>query len=183
MVGIKRRRDDDWDDDMLDDFFEDFGFDFGRVNERLRKMMERMVKSGDENVHGPFVYGFSYKVGPDGKPTFQEFGNMPSRPSINSVPSDVEMREPLTDINYDNNKAYITFELPGIAKEDIDLKVSETEVTIKVENGPRKYHKNVELRDVVKPESAKAKFINGILDLTLDLEKGKAESGKSVNIE
>ncbi len=183
MTGIKRRKDDDWDDDIFDDFFEDFGFDFGKVNERLRKMMERMVRSTDENVHGPFVYGFSYKIGPDGKPNFQEFGNMPQRPSLNAVPSDVETREPLTDINYDKERAYITFELPGIAKEDIDLKVSETDVTIRVAVGPRKYYKNVELEAPVKPESAKAKFTNGILDLTLDLEKGKAENGKSVNIE
>ncbi len=183
MVGIKRRKDDDWDDDLFDDFFEDFGFDFGKVNERLRKMMERMMKTGENNVHGPFVYGFSYKVGPDGKPNFQEFGNVPNRPYLNSVPTDAETREPLTDINYDKDKVYITFELPGISKEDIDLKVSESDVTIKVSESSRKYYKNVEFEAPVKPESAKAKFTNGILDLTLELEKTKADGGKTVNIE
>ena len=183
MVGSRKKRDDEWDDDFFDDMFEDFGFNFERVNERMKKMMENLMRNGDESVIGPFVYGFSYKVGPDGKPSFQEFGNLPNKPSLNSRPPDVETREPLTDINYDKENVYVTFELPGISKEDIDLKVSENEVTIKVSQGSRKYYKNVELQVPVVPESAKAKFTNGILDVTLKLEKAKNDSGKSVNIE
>ncbi len=180
---VRRKRDEDWDDDFFGDFFEDFGFDFERVNERMRKMMERMLRNTDETTVGPYVYGFSYKVGPDGKPVFQEFGNLPNKPSLSTRGTETEAREPLTDINYDKEKVYITFELPGIAKEDIDLKVSENEVTINVPNGPRKYFRNVELEQPAKPETAVAKFINGILDLTLDLARKGNEREKSVKIE
>ncbi|OWP54136.1 MAG: molecular chaperone [Cuniculiplasma sp. C_DKE] len=179
----RRRKDDDWDDDFFGDFFEDFGFDFDKVNDRMRRIMERMIKNSDETTIGPYVYGFSYKVGPDGKPSFQEFGNIPNRPSLSDKSSEPEAREPLTDINYDKEKVYLTFELPGISKENIDLKVSENEVTINVAEGPRKYFRNVPLEEPIKPETAVAKFTNGILDLTLDLARKGNEKGKSVKIE
>jgi HSP20 family protein len=180
---VKRRKDDDWDADFFDDFFEDFGFDFEKVNERLRKTMERMIRNTEESHGEPFVYGFSYKVGPDGKPVFQEFGNLPNRPTLNSTRLEGDIREPLTDINYDKDKVYITYELPGISKEDIDLKVSENDVIIDVSKGSRKYYKQLELETPINPDSSKAKFVNGILDLTLDLLKKGGDSGRSVNIE
>lgn len=180
---VRRRKDDDWDDDFFGDFFEDFGFDFEKVNDRMRRIMERMIKNSDEHMIGPYVYGFSYKVGPDGKPSFQEFGNIPNRPTLSDKVGETEVREPLTDINYDKDKVYLTFELPGISKENIDLKVSENEVTINVAEGSRKYFKNVALEEPVKPESAVAKFTNGILDLTLELVRKGNEKGKSVKIE
>lgn len=182
---IRRKRDDDWDDDIFDSMFDDFGFDFERINERFRKIMERMLKESETNQvgqYGPFIYGFTYKIGPDGKPNFQEFGNVPTRPAIGSQQDSVA-REPLTDINYDDQRVYVTFELPGVSKEDIDLKVSEENITINVQNSQRKYYKSIDLREAIKPETAKAKFSNGILDLTVDLSRGKKESGKSVKIE
>jgi HSP20 family protein len=182
---IRKKRDDDWDDDIFDSMFDDFGFDFERINERFRRMMERMLKESETNQvgqYGPFIYGFTYKIGPDGKPDFQEFGNVPTRQAIGSQ-SDSVAREPLTDINYDDQHVYVTFELPGVSKEDIDLKVSEENISINVQNPQRKYYKSIEMREAIKPETAKAKFSNGILDLTIDLARGKKDSGKSVKIE
>ncbi|MCL5888719.1 MAG: Hsp20/alpha crystallin family protein [Candidatus Thermoplasmatota archaeon] len=179
----RKRKDDDWDEDFFGDFFEDFGFDFDKVNGRMRRIMENMIRNSDESTLGPYVYGFSYKVGPDGKPSFQEFGNIPNRPSLSARSTDNEVREPLTDINYDKDRVYLTFELPGISKENIDLKVSENEVTINVAEGPRKYYRNVALEQPVRTDSAVAKFTNGILDLTLDLERKGNNSGQSVKIE
>ena len=182
---MKRRKDDDWDDDLFESMFDDFGFDFERINERFRKIMERMMKESESNQvgqYGPFIYGFSYKVGPDGKPNFQEFGNVPTRPAIGNQ-QESSAREPLTDINYDDQHAYVTFELPGVSRDDIDLKVSEENVTINVQNSQRKYYKSIDMTEQIKPETAKAKFSNGILDLTVDLAKDRKEGGKSVKIE
>ena len=92
-----------------------------KVHKSLTRYFTRMIKNPDEHMVGPYVYGFSYKVGPDGKPSFQEFGNIPNRPSLSDKVSEPEVREPLTDINYDKDKVYLTFELPGISKENIDL--------------------------------------------------------------
>ena len=89
----------------------------------------------------------------------------------------------MTDFNEDKNKVYLTYELPGISKEDIELNVSERNVTINVRNGPRKYYKSMDFEYDIKPETAKAKFTNGILDLTIDKVNGDRTSGKKIQIE
>ena len=65
--------DDDWDRDFFDDMFGDFGIDFRRMNDRLMRFFNSVMKNPETTIEGPFVYGFTYRQGPDGKPTFQEF--------------------------------------------------------------------------------------------------------------
>lgn len=181
---VKRKNERDWDDDFFDDFFGDFGFDFDKVNERIRKMMERMVRDvPEEGMYNPFMYGFTYKVGPDGKPNFQEFGNIPQRPGIGFKPQDRDVREPVADVTSDDKYMYVTVELPGISKDDIDLSVSEMGLTLEVNTEKRKYFKQIEFEKEVKPETAKAKFTNGILDLSIELNSGVKDKGKNVKIE
>ena len=187
MAIRKKRDEDDWRtpwDEEFDDMFRDFGFDFDRFNDRLMRIWDRFLKDPDVKTYGPYVYGFSYKIGPDGKPVFEEFGNVP-RNMIPGASEAVEkdVREPMTDFNEDKNKVYLTYELPGISKEDIELNVSERNVTINVRNGPRKYYKSMDFEYDIKPETAKAKFTNGILDLTIDKVNGDRTNGKKVQIE
>ena len=44
------------------------------INREIARFWESIMK-GEPNskIMGPYVYGFSYKMGPDGKPVFQEF--------------------------------------------------------------------------------------------------------------
>ena len=183
-MSIRRRKDfGDWRDDFSD-IFDDFGFDFDRWNEHMMKTFDRMFRDPEARTYGPYVYGFTYKVGPDGKPQFEEFGNAPYRNALgNSQTVAKDVREPLTDINVDDKNVYITYELPGISKEDIELNVSENNVTIRVENGPRKYYKSLDFDYRLVPGKSIAKFTNGVLDLTVEKEKKSGVSGKRVNIE
>ncbi len=76
--------------------------------ETIRKMegsmpeeMLRETRRPDGSVrreYGPFVYGYSVKIGPDGKPVIREFGNM--KPGIEEErPLSLhERREPLVDV-------------------------------------------------------------------------------------
>ncbi|MCL4341198.1 MAG: Hsp20/alpha crystallin family protein [Candidatus Thermoplasmatota archaeon] len=187
MVIRRKRDEDDWRspfDDEFEDMFRDFGFDFDRFNERMMRIWDKLLKDPDVKTYGPYVYGFTYKIGPDGKPIFEEFGNVP-RNMIPGAAENVEkdVREPITDINEDKNKVYITYELPGISKDDIELNVSAKNITINVKNGPRKYFKSIDLDDEIKPETARAKFTNGILDLTVEKVNGEKTGGKKVKIE
>ena len=178
----RRREDDDWKNEF-DEFFENFGFDFDKLTERMMKTWDRMLKDPDASVYGPYVYGFTYKIGPDGKPKFEEFGNVAEsriEDSVERVEKDV--REPITDLNVDKNKVYITYELPGISKENIDLSVAERSVVISVKTGPRKYHKKIDFEYDLKPESASAKFVNGILDLTIERARNDTETGRRISI-
>ena len=178
----KRREDDDWKDEF-DEFFENFGFDFDKLNERILKTWDRMLKDPDVSVYGPYVYGFTYKIGPDGKPKFEEFGNVAESEVEGSLPKvEKDVREPITDLNVDKNRVYITYELPGISKDDVELSVAERSVVLSVKNGPRKYHKHMDFEYDLKPESASAKFVNGILDLTIERAGKDTGTGRRISI-
>lgn len=179
---MTRREHDEWDDDFFGDMFGDFGFDFRKMNDRMKKIWDRMLHDPGFATEEPYVYGFTYKVGPEGKPYFQEFGNMPGMKRDKAHIASRDVREPITDVTEDKEKAYFTYELPGISKENIDLKVSSTNITVSVTEGTRKYYKSIDLDYEVKPDSAKAKFINGILDVSLE-KLSRESGGKSINIE
>jgi len=184
-MGIRKRERDfgsDW-DDSFDDFFDDWGFDFDRFEERMKKIWGKLLKDPDVKTYGPYIYGFTYKVGPDGKPQFEEFGNVPGPRASRYLPEvEKDVREPITDINEDKDKVYITYELPGISKENIDLKVSERNVTLDVKEGSRKYFKSIDFDYDLKTDATVAKFTNGILDVTIEKANKSAGSGKKINI-
>lgn len=180
----KRKREDEWRDEF-EEFFENFGFDFDRFNDRMMKAWDRMLKDSDVQTFGPYVYGFSYKIGPDGKPVFEEFGNVPQGRISGREQRllDKDVREPITDLTEDKDKIFITYELPGIAKENIELNVSEYNVIMEVKEGPRKYYKSVDFPYELKPDTANAKFINGILDVSVERAKKETPGGRKISID
>ncbi len=176
------KKNDDW-DDIFDDLYNEFGFDMKRINNEIARFWESVMNGTDTSkIMGPYVYGFTYKVGPDGKPSFQEFGNMPRNRSRVGESAKEGYREPLTDINEDDKNVYITYELPGVDKSDIKLTINDNNMELSVENASRKYYKNVDFSNPVNVNSAVAKFTNGVLDVTLEKVKGKS-SGKTVKID
>src|SRR4030067_2242170 len=113
---------------------------FGSIDDMFRemeKMMNEELKNFTEKVPkeyvkerklpdgstvkelGPFVYGYSMKIGPDGKPDIQEFGNI--KKSLKGTPQVKEEREPLVDIMETNDDVHVVAELPGVEKSDIKL--------------------------------------------------------------
>jgi HSP20 family protein len=162
-----------------------------RAFEEIDEMIDRMFKTfirmpretAEVTVEGPYFYGFSITIGPDGKPIIQEFGNVrPSRWGIER--SDV--RRPYVETHIDSKAGVlkVVAELPGVDKESIKVNASEDAVTIRAEQGDRKYHANVKLPAKVDPTSAKASYRNGVLEVTLKLkEKVEEEKGYEVKIE
>ena len=77
--------------------------------------------------YGPFVYGYSMTIGPDGKPKVREFGNVKSplsptgRKSIFTGSMISSEREPLADITSTNTEIKVIVELPGVNKENIKV--------------------------------------------------------------
>ncbi len=187
MVGKKNRDSDDWRGDFFGDFFDDFDFDFRRLNDRMMKVFGKLRQSIDETGDEPFVYGFTYRVGPDGKPVFQEFGNVPGLVRTpGSEPKSIRggnVREPIADLNEDEEKYYMTFELPGVAKNEVNLEINEENIVISTKDEVRKYYKELNFESPVNPDTAKAKFTNGILDVVVNKQKKTKPSGKNVEIE
>jgi HSP20 family protein len=143
------------------------------MDEMMRQAFEPPTsKRKDKRIakRGPFVYGFSMTLGPDGKPKITEFGNVkPKRPLSKARIREIkeEELEPLIDVLEQDNEITIVAQLPGLKKEDIDVNVTETHVTISVNTEERSYHKRLQLPAIVDPESAKTNYKNGVLQIKL----------------
>jgi HSP20 family protein len=174
---------------------------FGDIEEMIRdieEMMEREFKEfttripKDTTVRewGPFVYGYTMTIGPDGKPKITEFGNV--KPSLKPAPFGMarprldvrEEREPLVDVITTEKEVKVIAELPGVEKEDIKLHGTEDMLTISVDTPQRKYYKELELPEKVDPKSAKTSYKNGVLEVTLKKTKEKKKpKGELIKIE
>jgi len=157
---------------MMEEEFKDFTSKVPKDYVRELKLPDGTTK----REFGPFVYGYSIKVGPDGKPEIREFGNV--KPSLEG-PKVREEREPLVDIIETNGEIHIVVELPGVDKEDIKLRGTETTLTISVDVPQRKYYKEIKLPARVNVKDAKTAYKNGVLEVKLlkigDEKKPKGE--------
>ncbi len=160
-----------------DDIFGGFDDDFDEMRRRMDLIMDQFMRGQLSPWQEPMIYGFSMRVGPDGKPRIQEFGN--ASPKV----SNAEMaREPLTDIIEEADKVRVIVELPGVEREDIRLNATENTLDIDVDVEDRKFGKHLDLPCDVNSDSAKASYKNGVLEITLDRLKPK-KTGKPVRIE
>ena len=181
-------------------FFKSFDFeDIDKMFHEMEKMMEEEFKNFTSQVpkdyvrerklpdgstareFGPFVYGYSLKIGPDGKPEINQFGNLkPSRRG----PQVKEEREPLVDILETDGEIHVVAELPGVDKKDIKLHGTEESLTISVDILQHKYYKEVALPAKVKVNEAKTGYKNGVLEVTFPKADGeKKPKGEPINIE
>lgn len=165
----------------IDKMFEDMFRELSRTfPEELVK--ERKLPDGSTvKTWGPYVYGYSMSVGPDGKPSIREFGNM--RPTRPGLPRPVEEREPLVDLVTGEKVIQIIAEVPGVEREDINRLTTEDQLTISVDTERRKYRKEVDLPIKVDPKSAKASYKNGVLEVTLERLEEKKPRGQRISIE
>ncbi|AKG90790.1 Molecular chaperone {small heat shock protein} [Geoglobus ahangari] len=173
-----RRKKRDWDEeDWFDEFFR---FPFEEFDELFRRMMrefDELIRTAELSEGRPIVRGFSIRIGPDGKPEIREFGTKPT------IKEDIDQRKPLVDVIETDEEIQVIAEMPGVNKEDIELSASETKLEIKAEGENRKYYEVVDLPDEVDPDSAKARYNNGVLEVVLKKKHPKKESKKRINIE
>jgi HSP20 family protein len=160
---------------------------------RIPKDLVREHKLPDGSTakeFGPFVYGYSMTIGPDGKPQIREFGNVKPAPrqerfGTRHVPRlDVkEEREPLVDVMSTDGEIKVIVELPGVEKEDIKLYGTERALTISVDTSQRKYYKEIELPAIVDAKAARSNYKNGVLEVTLPKKKEQKKPPKGEPIE
>ncbi len=178
---------------------------FGDVDEVFREMEEMMERDLKELTRraprdlvrervlpdgsrveewGPFVYGYSITIGPDGRPEIREFGNVKPGERFGKPQIDIkEEREPLVDIMSTDGEIRVVAELPGVEKKDIKLRGTEKSLTISVDTPQRKYFKEVELPSRVDPAKAKSTYKNGVLEVTLQKREEERPRGEPIKIE
>ncbi|TLX84050.1 MAG: Hsp20/alpha crystallin family protein [Thaumarchaeota archaeon] len=151
-----------------------------RPFKELDEMWDEMKTSGNAQTFGPYYYGYSMTVGPDGKPVVKEYGNV--RPGL--FPT-AESRGPLVDVVVDDKEKVLKLvaEMPGVEKKDIKIEVIGRTINIDAERGDRKYHTKVPIKHKVDEDSVKATYANGILEVSFKLKEEDRPKGKTVAVD
>jgi len=158
-------------------FFEDID---RMIDEMMREAFRVPEERGRRKVYGPYFYGFSVTIGPDGVPRIREWGNIrpgPVRPMIS------ETVEPFTDIIEEEDVIKVIIDMPGVEKEDIKVEATERTVTVSAERGERKYYKKVNLPKPIIPETARAQYKNGVLTITMKKAEPERKRGFTIKVE
>lgn len=159
---------------------------FRNVEQQVPKNLVRERKMEDGSTvreMGPIVYGYSVKIGPDGKPIVRKFGNIDAFPNLLGGGMAVKgEREPLVDVIKGEGEIRVVAEVPGVAKEDLKVTADENTVTIESLTGEQKYHKRIDLPETVDPKTAKSTYKNGILEVSFR-SRSKDGSGVQINID
>ena len=165
-------------------FFDD---EFDRLFNRMSRsfmnlddVFEEFRGAGDTKSYGPFYYGYTMTVGPDGKPVVKQYGNV--KPGL--LPTS-DTREPLVDSLVDEKEKVLKLiaEMPGVEKKDVQVVVEDKTVQIDAEHGEKKYHVKVPIKFKVDKDSAKASYTNGILELKFKLVEHEKPKGKTVEVQ
>jgi HSP20 family protein len=186
-------------------FFDDMfrGFDqmrremereFEDIEKRIPKDLVREYttpEGGKVREAGPFVYGYSMTVGPDGKPHVREFGNIkPSRGFFGggsggriARPEISGELEPLVDITTTDNEVKVVIEMPGINKNNIRINAYDQTLEVKSDDPKRKYHKSIEVSPETDIGTARSTYNKGILEITFKKKEQKKPKGKEIKIE
>lgn len=150
------------------------GNEFEELFQRIQSLLDQLVArlravSASDDLPHPFVYGFQIKVDREGRPQVEEFGDL--LPSADSP----GLREPLADLVEDDSHVALTVELPGVRREEIELRCEPRRIIVSVGHPGHRYYKEATLESPVEPASAKVTFTNGVLDIVLaKLRPGQA---------
>ena len=146
----------------------------------LEDIFEEAKDTGNIHRSGPFYYGYTMTIGPDGKPVVKEYGNV--KPGL--LPTS-DTREPLVDTLVDEKEKVLKLvaEMPGVEKKDVKVVVNDKTVNIDAEHGEKKYHAKVPIKHKVDKDSAKASYKNGVLELKFSLVETEKPKGKTVEVE
>jgi HSP20 family protein len=174
-------------DRMIEEMEREMAESFREMEGRMPSDMVRVRRLPDGSVrreYGPFVYGYSVKIGPDGKPVVREFGNIkPGVPGEGRPPLNLQdQREPLVDVIEDDEEIRVVAELPGVDRSDIQLFVTESTLTVKVDAPERRYFKELELPADIDEATVRSTLRNGILETTMR-KRARRGGGTQVRVE
>ena len=143
---------------------------------------------GKVREYGPYVYGYSMTIGPDGKPKVREFGNVKATGHaggfFRTTPVISSERQPLADVTTTDKDVKVVVEMPGVGKENIKVNAYNSSIEISTtENAPRKYHEVIEIPEEADIGSAKSTYNNGILEITFKKKQQSKGIGTQINVD
>jgi HSP20 family protein len=165
---------------FLNDEFDNLFRRMSRPFMNMNDIFEEFKDSDNLQTYGPYYYGYTMTIGPDGKPVVKEYGNV--KPSL--LPTS-DVREPFVDVLVDEKEKVLKLvaEIPGVEKKDIKIVVDGRAVNLDAEHGEKKYSTKVPIRQKVDEDSVKATYANGILEVRFKLKEDEKPKGKTVEVE
>lgn len=144
---------------------------FGDMFEEMRRLQRELNRS-----FGDFWESDSFKTLPD----YTEKKGV------------LSMRSPLTDLEETEKEVIAKFEMPGVEKKDIQLNLTEDKIEVKVEKKQetkvekkgsykeersyRGFYRAMSLPSNVIPEKAKAKYKDGVLEVSIPKTEAKKKN-------
>jgi HSP20 family protein len=165
---------------FLNDEFDNIFRRMSRPFMDVDDIFEEFKDSSNLQTYGPYYYGYTMTIGPDGKPIVKEYGNV--KPAL--LPTS-DVREPFVDVLVDDKEKVLKLvaEMPGVEKKDIKIIVEGRTVNLDAEYGDKKYHAKVPIRHKVDEDSVKATYANGILEVRFNLKEDEKPKGKTVEVD
>jgi len=158
----RRKKKAPWLDDIYDEL-EKLG---DLIDETMQKAFENSSKTGSSGKN--HFRGFSIRIGPDGKPKIREINRNQPMDEDADFESDLE---PLIDFLEEEKTLVVLAQLPGISKDDIDLRVTDTCLTLSVDSEDFEWYDELKLPTKVNPKSARASYKNGVLEVKIEKSK------------
>ena len=184
-----------------ENYFDDMLGGFDQMRREMEKQFEHLEmkapkdlireyetpEGGKVREIGPFVYGYSMTIGPDGKPRVKEFGNVKSPLSggrgFMRTPMVSSEREPLSDVSITDKEVKVVIEMPGVPKDKIKLSAYQDKLEITSQDPERKYHEIVEIPPQADIETIRSSYNNGILEIVFKKKDDRGSKGKEIRIE
>ena len=129
--------------------------DIFEKTDKIEKTMDEMIRQ---------TFGSPAEKAKARRHYVHQFGN-PN--SIHSGSSQVGKFDPLVDVFSEKTSIAIVAELPGVARDQIEIHVSQGKVEISAGSPKWKYHKELKLPAKVDPKSSVASCKNGVLEIRL----------------
>jgi len=164
-----------------EDFFGSFDEELVEMRERMDRIFDAFMKNELGPDRAPLLYGFSMQTGEDGEPVMQELGSAPERARIGGGES--PEREPLIDVIESGEQVSVIIELPGVKKEHVKIEVLERSLQVDLDDDIKEFHERIVLPCDVLPDSIKASYKNGVLEISMRRVAAKKKKGQIVQVD
>ncbi|MBI2649373.1 MAG: Hsp20/alpha crystallin family protein [Thaumarchaeota archaeon] len=160
----------------LKDMLEELDRYFDEFEKTIEDVLRSTLITGQQRLSKPLVAGFAMGVGPEGKPSIQFFGDR--------VEGKDGYRTPIHEqvVDEKDGKLRLIVELPGVEKESIEVSAVENKVSLKVGDDGRKYMADIALKREVDPDTSKAGFRNGLLEIIFSLKEKTNKGYRRVRV-
>jgi HSP20 family protein len=158
----RRKKKDPW----FSDIYEELERLGDIIDETMQKAFDNPSK--DASTKRSRFKSFSVRIGPDGKPRIREFTAREPLQDESEVSDDPE---PLIDIIEDDETVVVLASLPGLDKDDIDLRLTGDTLTFSIDAEDFEWYDELKLPVKVSPKSVRASYKNGILEIKMKKAK------------